>query len=120
MRVGEVVGLRWCDIDLDEGIVDVNHMLVYYNHGDNKGCSFSVNTPKTKAGERTIPMLGDAKQAFLMEKENLELSGVACKATVECYTDFIIVNRGMMMCSIKESSTRRYAVLSVIVTMRFY
>jgi len=93
MRVGEVVGLRWCDIDLDEGIIDVNHTLVYYNHGDNKGCSFSVNTPKTKAGERTIPMLDDVKKAFLMEKENQELSGVKCKAIVDCYTDFIFVNR---------------------------
>ena len=93
MRVGETVGLRWCDIDLDEGIIDVNHTLVYYNHGGYKGCTFSVNTPKTKAGERTIPMLDDAKQAFLMEKENQELSGVTCKATVDCYTDFIFVNR---------------------------
>ena len=93
MRVGETVGLRWCDIDLDEGIIDVNHTLVYYNHGDNKGCAFSVNTPKTKAGERTIPMLDDVKKAFLMEKENQEISGVKCKAIVDCYTDFIFVNR---------------------------
>ena len=93
LRVGEVVRLRWCDIDLDKGIIDINHTLVYYNHGDNKGCSFSVNTPKTKAGERTIPMLEDVKKAFLMEKENQELSGVKCKAIVDCYTDFIFVNR---------------------------
>lgn len=93
MRVGETVGLRWCDIDLDEGIIDVNHTLVYYNHRGYKGCSFSVNTPKTKAGERTIPMLDDVKKAFLMEKENQEISGVRCKAIVDCYTDFIFVNR---------------------------
>ena len=93
MRVGETVGLRWCDIDLDEGIIDVNHTLVYYNHGGNNGCSFSVNTPKTKAGERTIPMLDDVKKAFLMEKENQEISGIKCKAVVDCYTDFIFVNR---------------------------
>lgn len=93
MRVGETVGLRWCDIDLDEGIIDVNHTLVYYNHGGHTGCSFSVNTPKTKAGERTIPMLDDVKKAFLMEKENQEISGVKCKAIVDCYTDFIFVNR---------------------------
>ena len=28
-----------------------------------------------------------------MEKENQELSGVKCKAIVDCYTDFIFVNR---------------------------
>ena len=32
LRVGEVTGLRWCDIDLEEGIIDVNHTLVYYDH----------------------------------------------------------------------------------------
>ena len=25
LRVGEVTGLRWCDIDLEDGIMDVNH-----------------------------------------------------------------------------------------------
>lgn len=93
MRVGELVGLRWCDIDLDEGLININHTLVYYNHGDGKGCSFSVNTPKTKAGERTIPMLEDVKEAFLFEKQHQEETGVKCKAIVDCYTDFIFVNR---------------------------
>lgn len=93
MRVGEIVGLRWCDIDLEQGIIGVNHTLVYYNHGDGKGCSFSINTPKTKAGERTIPMLDFVKEAFLMEKKYQEETGLHCKATVDCYTDFIFINR---------------------------
>lgn len=93
MRVGEIVGLRWCDIDLEQDIISVNHTLVYYNHGDGKGCSFSINTPKTKAGERTIPMLDFVKEAFLMEKKYQEETGLHCKATVDCYTDFIFINR---------------------------
>lgn len=32
LRVGELTGLRWYDIDLEEGIIDVNHTLVYYEH----------------------------------------------------------------------------------------
>ena len=93
MRVGEIVGLRWCDIDLEQDIIGVNHTLVYYNHGDGKECSFSINTPKTKAGERTIPMLDFVKEAFLMEKKYQEETGLHCKATVDCYTDFIFINR---------------------------
>lgn len=38
MRVGEITGLRWSDIDLKKGIIRVNHTLVYYNHRDEKGC----------------------------------------------------------------------------------
>ena len=30
MRVGEVTGLRWCDIDLEDDTISVNHTLVYY------------------------------------------------------------------------------------------
>ena len=45
LRVGEVTGLRWCDIDLEDGIIDVNHTLVYYDHRTSegkKGCYFNV------------------------------------------------------------------------------
>ncbi len=93
LRVGEATGLRWCDIDLDEGLIDVNHTLVYYCHGPQKGCSFNVNTPKTKAGERVVPMLGFVKEAFLEERENQKETGISCNASVDGYTDFIFVNR---------------------------
>ena len=93
LRVGEATGLRWCDINLDEGLIDVNHTLVYYSHGPQKGCSFNVNTPKTKAGERVVPMLGFVKEAFLEERENQKETGISCKASVDGYTDFIFVNR---------------------------
>ena len=93
MRVGEVTGLRWCDIDLDEGQISVNHTLVYYNHGDENGCYFSINTPKTAAGERLIPMLDFVREAFLMEKEYQKLAGIQCNVSIEGYTDFIFINR---------------------------
>ena len=93
LRVGEATGLRWCDIDLDEGLINVNHTLVYYSHGPQKGCSFNVNTPKTKAGERVVPMLGFVKEAFLEERENQKETGISCNASVDGYTDFIFVNR---------------------------
>ena len=70
MRVGEITGLRWCDVDMENGIISVNHTLVYYNHRDEKGCYFSINTPKTKAGIREIPMTEGVKQAFLMERSS--------------------------------------------------
>ena len=92
MRVGEAVGLRWCDIDLEEGVIDVNHTLVYYKHEIN-GCYCNIHSPKTKAGIRKIPMLGNVKEAFLEERKNQMASGVRCSVSVDGYTDFIFVNR---------------------------
>lgn len=69
LRVGETVGLRWCDIDLGEETISVNHTLIYYSRGKEDGCSFAINTPKTEAGKRTIPMLPKVKEAFLLEKQ---------------------------------------------------
>ncbi len=92
MRVGEVIGLRWCDIDLDEGMIDVNHTLVYYRHAVD-GCYCNIHTPKTVNGIRHIPMLGFVKEAFLEERRRQEENGIRCEAVVDGYTDFIFLNR---------------------------
>ena len=96
MRVGEITGLRWCDIDLDNGVIDINHTLVYYCHRHEvelNGCYFNINTPKTKASNRKIPMIESVKEAFLREKANQEKSGIKCSVVIDGYSDFIFVNR---------------------------
>ena len=93
MRVGEITGLRWCDLDFKENLIHVNHTLVYYNKGDNNGCSFAINSTKTPASFRTIPMLASVKEAFLMEKTYQEEVGISCSAKVDGYTNFIFINR---------------------------
>ena len=93
MRVGEVTGLRWQDIDLEEGTISVNHTLVYFDRGGSEKCGFAINTPKTKAGERTIPMLPKVREAFIKEKEYQEEAELSCNAVVDGYTDFIFINR---------------------------
>lgn len=96
LRVGEVTGLRWCDIDLEEGIINVNHTLVYYDHrteGSKNGCYFNVNSTKTPASHRQVPMLDFVKEAFLIEKEKQELLDLHCNVTIDGYSDFIFINR---------------------------
>ena len=93
MRVGEITGLRWCDIDLEEGSINVNHTLVYFDKRAEERCTFAINTTKTKAGERSIPMLPKVKEAFLMEKEYQRECGVKSESVVDGYQDFIFVNR---------------------------
>lgn len=96
LRVGEATGLRWSDIDWENGQIDINHTLVYYCHRhevEKNGCYFNVNSPKTKASTRQVPMMEFVKEALQMEKEYQEALGVECKAVVDGYTDFIFVNR---------------------------
>ena len=93
MRVGEVCGLRWEDLDFEEGIIHVEHTLVYYNHRDEKGCYFNVHKTKTRAGTRTIPMLDEVREAFMMEKKYQEFNSLKCNVTIDGYTDFIFINR---------------------------
>lgn len=93
LRVGEITGLRWCDIDMEDETISVNHTLVYYSKGKKQGCSYAINTPKTEAGKRIIPMLPKVKEAFILEKQYQEELGISCNATVDGYTDFIFINR---------------------------
>lgn len=98
LRVGEITGLRWQDIDLDNGIIDVNHTLVYYSHrivkpGEKNGCYFAINSTKTPASKRRIPMLDYVREAFKMERQNQEEIGIESTAVVDGYRGFIFVNR---------------------------
>ena len=93
MRVGEMIGLRWEDIDFENEIINVNHTLVYYNKGGKRGCGYSINTPKTARGQRQIPMLPKVKKAFLYEKEFQEEIGIKCNVEIDGYTNFIFLNR---------------------------
>lgn len=96
MRVGEITGLRWCDVDIAKGLIDINHTLVYYNHrqeGFKKGVYFGINPPKTEASNRVIPMLDFVKEAFAVEKAMQDALDIKCSAEVDGYTDFIFINR---------------------------
>lgn len=92
LRVGEATGLRWDDIDFENSTINVNHTLVYFNHAKG-GCYFGVNTPKTRAGERTVPMIESVKEAILQEKVYQEECEISCNVRIDGFTDFIFVNR---------------------------
>ena len=92
MRVGEATGLRWCDIDFEEGMINVNHTLVYYSNGNHR-CKYAINDTKTPASKRLIPMTETVRKAFLMEKEMQEQLGVTCDISIDGYTDFVFLNR---------------------------
>lgn len=96
MRIGEITALRMCDIDMETGVINVDHNLVYFNHSEDaykKGCYYECHDPKTKAGVRQIPMLGFVKEAFEEQKRYLEEADLECSVVIDGYTDFIFLNK---------------------------
>ena len=93
-RVGEVVGLRWEDVDLDEGLISINHSLTYYpRREDTTKCEHEVSLPKTESGIRTIPMLPEVQEAILLEKEQQDMIGIRCEREIDGMSGFIFCNR---------------------------
>ena len=60
-RISETVGLCWSDIDFESGFITIRHNLVYHDH-EVGGCYFTMSTPKTAAGKRTIPILPEVQE----------------------------------------------------------
>lgn len=94
-RIGEVLGLRWNDIDFDSKCIYITHSLLHTTL-DNGRVGYYVSTPKTEAGNRVIPMMSQVEQAFLLEKEgqyfrNSRVKGYK-KPVVDGYTDFVFTD----------------------------
>lgn len=58
LRVGELNGLKWSDIDFKNKTIIIQRNLQYYS----KTKEWSFETPKTQNGKRTIPLTQEAIQ----------------------------------------------------------
>ena len=90
LRVGELTGLRWSDVDLKENIIHIRQQLIYRNLGD--GCRFHVQDLKTEAGRRDIPLTASARKSLIRQKELSLLLGSKQKKEIDGITDFVFLN----------------------------
>lgn len=90
-RVGEIIGLRWKDCDFENGIISINHNLIYRQQ-DNGKCEMHVTTPKTASGSRIVPMLQEVRKALQQERKRQMIEGRSA-AVIDGYKDFVFVNR---------------------------
>ena len=70
MRIGEVGGLKWSNVDFQNKCININRSL---------SCSYEdgvknmlLTTPKTHNSYRTIPFMGEAEEMFLSQKEKVD------------------------------------------------
>lgn len=92
-RIGEAIGIRWDDIDLENRVIDINHSLTYYQRADDSyKCEFRVSLPKTEAGNRRIPMMQQVYDVLQEEYERQKQEGF-CVENVDGMTNFVFTNR---------------------------
>lgn len=92
LRVGELFGLTWDDVNFDDSEIYINHQIVYMNkNNENEKSGFVIRNPKSKTSNRVIYMTKDVRNAFMeIKKQNLKL-GRRCNVSVDGYTDFVIL-----------------------------
>lgn len=68
MRIGELGGLYWSDVDFKKNAIFVNRTMCYIQ-GEN-GYYFETHSPKTACGKRLIPMTSKCAEALTRQKLN--------------------------------------------------
>ncbi|TFJ93635.1 site-specific integrase [Lentibacillus salicampi] len=68
MRMGEILGLRWKDIDLDNGTIHIVQAMI------RMGGSYYFDEPKTKGAKRQISITDDVIEALKEHKNDQEYS----------------------------------------------
>ncbi len=70
MRIGEVGGLMWSDVDFKNKCIHINRSLSsQYEYGKKV---MRLTNPKTHNSIRKIPFMGEAEEMFLAQKKKVE------------------------------------------------
>lgn len=94
VRIGELIGLTWDDIDFANNKITVRHNITYYPRVDkNSKCEYELTDPKTESGIRDIPMLDKVREALIAEKTYQEETGNHCIMELGGYSGFVFCNR---------------------------
>ncbi len=91
MRIGELCGLQWEDVDLKNKMLFVNHTLCYFSN-DGKYI-FEMHDTKTNNGKRTIPLTERAIRALKRQKIQKQEIRIKGKAAPEGYEDLVFVTK---------------------------
>lgn len=91
VRIGELAGLRWADVDLKKNVVHIRQQLIYRNMGE--GCQFRMQDLKTEAGRRDILLTASARKSLIRQKELTLLLGKSIRGKeVDGVSDFVFTN----------------------------
>lgn len=91
LRIGELIGLRWDEIDLKNNVIHICRQLIYRNYGD--GYKLHIEPPKSRSGNRDIPLTVNAKESLIEQKKlDLVLGRRAKEQEVDGLKGFVFIN----------------------------
>lgn len=67
LRIGELLGLTWDDVDFEHGVIKITK-TVYREKNENGEWQLCVGTPKTKSSDRIIPLPEYISQILYKDK----------------------------------------------------
>lgn len=106
-RIGEAIGLRWEDIDLEKRVISINHSVTYYpRRNDTTKCEFGANMPDisllvniAEIFNVSIPeIINGERKSEIMEKE--------AKKVAEAMSDYATAEKAVLL--------KRVKVISII------
>ena len=89
LRIGELKGITWKDIDFENKTISTNHKIVENENGV-KG----LDVMKTKSSYRTLPLIPQVEEALLKEKERQEeMKRVFRRSYSKKYAEYVCVDQ---------------------------
>lgn len=93
LRVSELCGLTWNDINFKENTITVNKQLLKTRGKAEDGKTLYVEKPKTESGKRIIPMTLAVHRAFRDQQKLMLMLERKCFTEIDGVTDFIFVTK---------------------------
>ena len=95
IRLGELLGLRWEDIDTKNSMLNIRRTLnrlpkVDYN-GSGNSTEIVIQEPKTKNSVRSIPLIRNILNE-LLQWRNIQLADSRSAGNAYCDSGFIVTN----------------------------
>ncbi|MDE6627603.1 MAG: tyrosine-type recombinase/integrase [Lachnospiraceae bacterium] len=112
LRISEVIGLTWDDVNMDEKEISINHQ-VQCRTVDGKYILYASET-KANAGTRVIPMIDEVYKLFLEQRKVWFVTTKATDFEVDGHKNFVFVSHVTGKC-MNHNNVRR--MLKSIVSM---
>lgn len=85
LRTGELIGLKWSDIDYQKKVIHIQRSMEYrYSVGE-----WRIGEPKSKSGYRHVPLTQEALEILKKQKEKVNKMKII---PIE-FSDFIFISR---------------------------